>query len=445
MAAPDRQTPYPAGYDRIDIMQALERRVLWLSHWMVHNANHIRESRDGLKVGGHQASSASISAILTALYFDVMRPEDRIAVKPHASPVMHAIKYMMGREPLERLKAFRGLGGAQSYPSRTKDVCEVDFSTGSVGLGVGVTLFASLVQDYVRMHRLGDPGRPQGRMIAVMGDAELDEGNIFEALLEGWKHDVRNLWWVIDYNRQSLDGVVNDQLFQKIKDFFATVGWDIVVLKYGIELQEAFKLPGGEALERWIDECPNDLYSALTFKGQNGEAGAWRQHLLEDLKGVNGIPALLDRYDDPSLHRLMTNLAGHDTRAIATAFDGIEGDKPQCIIAYTIKGYGTPQAGHKDNHAGMMTEDQMDRFRDEMGIAEGAEWDVFHAEDDIPADVLEAFVTSVPFNRPGSRILTSDTVPVPAIATPKADKISTQMAFGQVLNWLLYTSPSPRD
>jgi len=441
MAAPDRKSPKQDSFDHIRIMQALERRVLWLSHWMVHNANHVRGNRDGLKVGGHQASSASISAILTALYFDVMRPEDRIAVKPHASPVMHAIKYMMGREPLDRLKAFRGLGGAQSYPSRTKDACEVDFSTGSVGLGVGVTLFASLIQDYVRMHRLGDKtvgtsDRPQGRMIAVMGDAELDEGNIFEALLEGWKHDVRNLWWVIDYNRQSLDGVVNDRLFQKIKDFFATVGWEIVVLKYGLELQEAFKQPGGEALERWIDDCPNDLYSALTFKGQNGEPRAWRAHLLEDLKGVNGIPALLDRYDDPALHRLMTNLAGHDTAAIKAAFDGIEGDKPHCIIAYTIKGYGTPQAGHKDNHAGMMTEEQMERFREEMGIAEGAEWDVFHAEEDVPANVLQAFVDKAPFNRPESRILSADPVPVPAIPAPTADKISTQMAFGQIMHTL---------
>lgn len=425
----------PKPLDRIDIMRALERRVLWLSHWMVHNANHIRESRDGIKVGGHQASSASISAILTALYFDVMRPEDRIAVKPHASPVMHAIKYMMGREPLERLQAFRGLGGAQSYPSRTKDVCEVDFSTGSVGLGVAVTLFASLVQDYTRLHRMGDPDRPQGRIIAVMGDAELDEGNIYEALLEGWKHDVRNLWWVIDYNRQSLDGVVNDKLFQKIKGFFAEVGWNVVILKYGLELQEAFKLPGGEALERWIDACPNDLYSALTFKGQNGEGGVWRERLLEDLKGVNGIPDLLSRYDDPSLHRLMTNLAGHDTQSISQALNGIEGDQPHCIIAYTVKGYGTPQAGHKDNHAGMMTPEQMELFRRDMGVAEGQEWDKF-LDPEVSADILAEFVQNAPFNIDQSRVLDDGKIVVPAIEPPSQPKISTQMAFGQILHGL---------
>ena len=199
------------------ILQSLEKKVLWLSMWMVHNANHLRQSVDGLKVGGHQASSASITTIMTALYFNVLKVQDRVAVKPHASPVFHAIQYMLGRQTEDKLKAFRSLGGTQSYPSRTKDTDGVDFSTGSVGLGVAMTLFASMVQDYTRMNevvnkQLANVNEP-GRMIAVMGDAELDEGNIYEAMLEGWKYDVRNLWWIIDYNRQSLDGVVSDGLF----------------------------------------------------------------------------------------------------------------------------------------------------------------------------------------------------------------------------------------
>ena len=192
-------------------LNALERKVLWLSSWMVHNANHLRPARDGLKVGGHQASCASVATLMTALYFDVLGPNDRVAVKPHASPVFHAIQYLFGNQTREKLEDFRAFGGAQSYPSRTKDSDDVDISTGSVGLGVGMTLFASMVQDYVRFHKLAPDQRPPGRMIAVMGDAELDEGNVFEALLEGWKHDVRNLWWIIDYNRQSLDRVVSDR------------------------------------------------------------------------------------------------------------------------------------------------------------------------------------------------------------------------------------------
>jgi pyruvate dehydrogenase E1 component len=252
----------------IATLEDLERRALWLSSWTIHHANHLRESRDGLKVGGHQASCASSVTLLAAFYGHALRPQDRIAVKPHAAPVMHAIMYLMGLQSRDALQRFRGFGGAQSYPSRTKDTVPVDFSTGSVGLGVGMTLFASIAQDYLAAHKLLD-GEP-GRMIALMGDAELDEGNVFEALLEGWKHDVRNLWWVIDYNRHSLDGVVSDLLFQKIQSFFATVGWNVVLLKYGKRLEAAFAEPGGDSLRHWIDLCPNDLYSALTFEGGAG-------------------------------------------------------------------------------------------------------------------------------------------------------------------------------
>src|SRR6476619_6357963 len=245
--------------DDLAILGELERKVLWLASWTIHNANHLRDSSDGLKVGGHQASSASLSTIMTALYLAVLKPEDRVAVKPHASPIFHAIQYLLGHQTLEN---FRGYKGAQSYPSRTKDVDDVDFSTGSVGLGVAQTLFASLVQDYVKAHDWAKD-LPEGRMIALLGDAEMDEGNIFEALLEGWKHGLRNTWWIIDYNRQSLDAVVREGLFDRFESIFRSFGWDVVVLKHGVLMQEAFAEPGGERLRQWIDTCPNQLYSAL--------------------------------------------------------------------------------------------------------------------------------------------------------------------------------------
>src|SRR6516162_9846529 len=170
--------PRMAADGKLECLTALERKVLWLSTWMIHHANHLRPSRDGLKVGGHQASSASLVTLMTALYFDVLRPSDRVAVKPHASPVFHAIQYLLGNQTRDKLEAFRALGGAQSYPSRTKDADDVDFSTGSVGLGVGITLFAAIVQDYVRLKNLAPADRPAGRMVALVGDAELDEGNV---------------------------------------------------------------------------------------------------------------------------------------------------------------------------------------------------------------------------------------------------------------------------
>ena len=188
---------------RTDLLHQFERKLLWLSSWMIHNANHIRPNRDGLKVGGHQASCASVISIMAALYFAVARPQDRIAVKPHAGPVFHAINYLFGRQTVDKMHGLRPFGGVQSYPSRVKDGPEVDFSTGSVGLGVAMTTFSALIQDYARLHGLGRTDLPAGRHIAIAGDAELDEGNIYEALLEGWKHDVRDVWWIIDYNRQS--------------------------------------------------------------------------------------------------------------------------------------------------------------------------------------------------------------------------------------------------
>ena len=242
--------------------------------------------------------------LMSALYFSTLRPHDRVAVKPHGSPVFHAIQYLLGNQSREQLARFRALGGAQSYPSRTKDVDDVDFSTGSVGLGVAMTSFAALVQDYLDAHGWATE---RGRMVAVVGDAELDEGNIYEALLEGWKHDVRDLWWVIDYNRQSLDAVISDRLLNRFSRLFNSMGWRVVTVKYGRLLQAAYARPGGEALRQWIDACPNTQYSALVYKG----GASWRERLLDDIGARSGVQQLIGDYDDSALHTLMTNLGGH--------------------------------------------------------------------------------------------------------------------------------------
>jgi len=305
-------------------LRALERKVLWLAVWMIHHANHVRPKRDGLKVGGHQASCTSIVTLMTALYFDVLRPFDRVAVKPHGSPVYHAIQYLLGRQTRDKLERFRALGGAQSYPSRTKDSDDVDFSTGSVGLGVAMTSFAALVQDYLRLKRLVDDQAPPGRMIAVAGDAEFDEGNMFEALLEGWKHRISNVWWIIDYNRQSLDAIVADRFFQRLDRVFQSMEWRVVTLKYGKLLEQAFARRGGAALRDWIDASPNPLYSALAYQG----GAAWRRHLQRDLGDTSGIRELLDEHDDAALHRLMTNLAGHDLDSVLEAFHAAHDEAP---------------------------------------------------------------------------------------------------------------------
>src|SRR6201989_2331132 len=119
----------------LQTLDRVQRRVLWLATSIVHHANRVRENRSGVKVGGHQASSASMVSLMTALWFAVLEAPDRISVKPHASPVLHAINHLLGRLDAEYLTTLRAHRGLQSYPSRTKDPDPVDYSTGSVGLG----------------------------------------------------------------------------------------------------------------------------------------------------------------------------------------------------------------------------------------------------------------------------------------------------------------------
>lgn len=414
----------------LDILFDLERKVLWLATWMIHHANHLRHNQDGMKVGGHQASSASLATIMTALYLHVLRPQDRVAVKPHASPIFHAIQYLLGHQSRASLEGFRGYQGAQSYPSRTKDTDDVDFSTGSVGLGVAQTLFSSLVQDYLRAR--GWLENPDGRMIALIGDAEMDEGNIYEAMLEGWKHGLKNVWWIIDYNRQSLDAVTADGFLAPIQTLFREFGWDVVILKYGVRLKAVEREPGGDKLIAWLDRCSNQLYSALVFQG----GAAWRKRLLDDIGDRGVVSQLIAKRSDDELYALMTNLAGNDLPTLVEAFTAIRHDGPVCFVAYTIKGFGLPLAGHKDNHAGLMTPAQMETFRAAMNVREGHEWDKFEGLR-TPRDVLERFLAGVPFVQKGRRRYVAPVVPVPdAIAVTATSSMSTQQGFGLLLNEL---------
>jgi pyruvate dehydrogenase E1 component len=414
---------------KIEMLSALEKKVLWLSTWTIHNANHIRPNPDGLKIGGHQASSASLATIMTALSFAILRPEDRVAVKPHASPIFHAIQYLLGNQTREKLENFRGYKGAQSYPSRTKDTDDVDFSTGSVGLGVAQTVFASLVQDYVKAHGWMK-GRPEGRMIALVGDAEMDEGNIYEALIDGWKHGIRNTWWIVDYNRQSLDAVIREGLWAKFETMFRNLGWDVIILKYGKKMQAAFAEPGGGILRNWIDTCPNQLYAALCFQG----GAAFRKKLLDEIGDQGPVSRLIEKRSDAELLALMANLGGHDMESVLEAFECIDHDRPVCFIAYTIKGIGLPFQGHKDNHSGLMTLAQMEAWRQVQGVRPGHEWDKFEA---LPFDTkeIEAFLEEVPFVQQGRRLLSAPKIPIPEqLEFKPSAEMSTQQGFGLILN-----------
>jgi pyruvate dehydrogenase E1 component len=418
----------------IAFLRLLEERILWLACWTIHNANHLRESRDGLKVGGHQASCASMTTLMTALYFRSLRPQDRVAVKPHASPVFHAIQHLFGREPLEQLQRFRALGGAQSYPSRTKDQDDVDFSTGSVGLGVAMTAFASLTQDYLAARGAVKP-EEMGRMISLLGDAELDEGNIYEALIEACKHDLRNTWWIVDYNRQSLDATTSDRMFTRYGEIFEAAGWQVETLKWSRRQREAFAKPGGDAIRTWIDSAPNDLYAALTYQGGK----AWRERLNTDLAEDKPALELIATYSDDDLAMLMTELGGHCLETVLEAFDhAAQDDAPRLFIAYTVKGWRLPFQGHKDNHAGLMNPGQIAEFRTRLGVKEGEEWDAFSGLSKADQAALRKLIDAAPFKARDSGLREARAIPTPSAdqllkAVESDSEQSTQTAFGKVM------------
>jgi pyruvate dehydrogenase E1 component len=407
----------------IEALKILDERLRWLSAWTIHHANHIRESDDGLKVGGHQASCASMTSIMAALYFHALGPNDRVAVKPHAGPVLHAIHYLLGTQSREALENFRGFGGAQSYPSRTKDRIPVDFSTGSVGLGVAITAFSSLIQDYLTAHgRMDEADR--GRFVALIGDAELDEGNIYEALIEGAKHDVRNLWWIVDYNRQSLDATSADRMFERFDEIFRSCGWRVVELRYGKRLKAA--LDANPNLRGWFEQLSNAELSALHYQG--GEA--LRKRIGADLGKSSA--AFLKTHDDPALAGLFSDLGGHCMESLVEAFDAARDDVPTLFMAWTIKGYGLPFAGHKDNHAGLMNPTQMSAWREAMGVAEGNEWEPLESVGDNARPGVEALIDKSRIARE-KRSRAFGQIEIPALPVPSGEEQSTQAAFGRIL------------
>jgi pyruvate dehydrogenase E1 component len=407
----------------IEALRILDERLRWLSAWTIHHANHVRENSDGLKVGGHQASCASMTTIMAALYFHALGANDRVAVKPHAGPVLHAIHYLLGTQSREALENFRGFGGAQSYPSRTKDKIPVDYSTGSVGLGVAVTAFSSLIQDYLTAHGMMDEA-DRGRFVALVGDAELDEGNIYEALIEGAKHDVRNLWWILDYNRQSLDATSADRMFERFDEIFRSCSWRVVELRYGKKLTAV--LDANPNVKSWFEGLGNAELSALHYQG----GAALRKRIDADLGKSAG--AFLKANDDAALASLFSDLGGHCMQSLVEAFDAAQDDIPTLFIAWTIKGNGLPFAGHKDNHAGLMNPTQMAAWREEMGVAEGQEWEPLEGVGDNARPGVEALIDRSRIARE-KRSRSFGQIDVPAIPAPAGDEQSTQAAFGRIL------------
>jgi len=349
----------------VDALEEIQRRVLWLSTRIVDHANRERENLDGLKVGGHQASSASSVSLMTALWFHHLSPGDRVAVKPHASPVYHAINYLMGLLDRSYLTRLREFGGLQSYPSRSKDPVRVDFSTGSVGFGATAPLFAAVTRRYVD-HHFGP--RPRNRFFALIGDAELDEGNIWEALADPAAVGLSDLRWVVDFNRQSLDRVVPGVRIGQWRAQFEAAGWNVVEVKYGRRLRATLELPDSGPFRAWFDDISNEQYQSLFALA--GDGSEFRARFLEGADPSVG--EFCARFSDDELVAIVTDLGGHDIPTLVEAFESCDAvtDRPTVVFCYTIKGWGLPIAGNPRNHSALLSGEQIDDLRTQLGVGD---------------------------------------------------------------------------
>ena len=364
----------------VDVLEHIQERVLWLATRMIHEANHVRANPDHTKVGGHQASSASVVSILTALYFGGwLRAGDRVSIKPHSSPVFHVIQYLLGNLDRRYLTTLRDFGGLQAYPSRTKDPDPVDFSTGSVGLGAAAPLFAALADRYAATHFRADQAHPTRRFVALIGDAELDEGNVWEAISDETIRGTRldNVLWIVDLNRQSLDRVIPGIKVQEMEALFQGIGWQVLEAKYGRRLQAAFARPGGAALRLRIDSMPNEEYQDLVrLPGPTA-----RERVICDAPASERelLTTCLSEVPDADLPALLGDLGGHDLLELFKAFQAADasGGRPTVLFAYTMKGWGLPFAGDPLNHSALLSQEQIDTLRCQLSVPADDDWACF--------------------------------------------------------------------
>ena len=416
----------------LNTLEAVQDRVLWLAMAIVHHANKVRETPSGVKVGGHQASSASLVSVMTALWFAHLRGLDRVSVKPHASPVLHAIEYLLGQLDTKYLTTLREFGGLQSYPSRLKDPVPADFSTGSVGIGATAPIWSAIAHRYVAGHFEVPQG---GRQVALLGDAELDEGAIWETLVDPLVPHLGEVLWVVDLNRQSLDRIVPDIAAGRIASMFRAVGWHIITVKYGRWLRELFGRPGGAALERRIDEMPNEEYQRLL----RSDADELRERLPGDGRTGGDLKRLVSELDDEELMRTVRDLGGHDLADLLAAYAEADAvtDRPTVIFAYTIKAWRLATQGHPANHSALLSEAQLAQLAHETGADPDDPWAAF--DETSPAgEMCAAAARRLQRDVPS---LTAAPQPPDNLGRSHGGQASTQQAFGRFFVDLAHSAP----
>lgn len=415
---------------RLDALRAIGERVLWLATAIVHHANRVRPNTSALKVGGHQASSASMVTIMTALWFEQLRSGDRVSVKPHASPVLHSLNYLLGSLDERYLTTLRQFGGLQSYPSRSKDPDPVDYSTGSVGIGATAPIWGAVARRFVDAH-FGSGGG--GRQYSLVGDAELDEGAVWEAILDPGVAELGEVVWIVDLNRQSLDRVVPNIAAGRLEKMFAAAGWQVITVKFGRLLESLFGRRGGEALRSRILDMPNPEYQRLL----RCNADEIRVRLPGEGEHSGDIAALVAGLDDATLTAAIRNLGGHDLAALTRAYRQIDDTRPTVIIAYTVKGYGLPTEGHPQNHSALLSHDEFASLAARLGMDPQHPWQRF-----APGSAMSRLCAQTADRLRRGPVVAVAPAPVPVDIgrTPKGTA-TTQAALGRTLLDLLREAP----
>ncbi|MEH0421476.1 transketolase-like TK C-terminal-containing protein [Streptomyces sp. B21-083] len=430
-ASPDTRAPRDSREEAVRTLGSVEKRVLWLATAIIDHANRVRPNPSGLKVGGHQASSASMSSIMTALWFHALTSDDRVSVKPHASPVLHAINFLLGELDGKYLTELRAFGGLQSYPSRAKDPDPVDYSTGSVGIGATAPIWGAISRRYVDGH-FGGAG--SGRQYSLLGDAELDEGAIWEAVQDPMVPGLGEIVWVVDLNRQSLDRVVPGAAAERLTGMFTAAGWQVVTLKYGRLLEDLFTRPGGAELRLRLDTMENPEYQRLL----RCTPAQLRERLPGAGASAQPIAQLIAALDDDTLHSAVRNLGGHDLGALLNAYDDIDDTRPTVIFAYTVKGHGLPTEGHPQNHSSLLSGEQMTELAGRLGMDLASPWTPFT---DGSGEAHLCAAAAERLRRSPHQTVAAPTVPADLGRPAPGGTGNTQQALGRVLLDLTRKAP----
>ncbi len=374
--------------DQWDIVDRLARRALALAVKMIDEANNRPDEEEGdPKVGGHPSAVASCTHILSTLRFRVAGPQDTFAVKPHASPMDHAVNFLLGlfREPggrrwlsleesqeaMKRLRQFpfHGEPVFQSYHAESDPDSWGYFPSGSVGIPPAVSLFTALAYRYAADHRFEVP--KDVHHWSVLGDSEMREGSVSEAMPEAAERELPNITWIVDYNRQSLDGtrVPNDRAlhgtdYERLERIARANGWDAIQVMHGRQRLAAFERKGGALLKDVLEHDLTDFELQSLLLKRDGKTT--RERLVsKDAK----LGDFLNGWSDAELQALLEDLGGHDVRELGRAFEQAKGAKaPTLIVAHTVKGWGLKMWAQSGNHSALPDEKEVESLLEGAGI-----------------------------------------------------------------------------